>query len=110
MIEETILDYLNDKLDVPVETERPINEPISYVLIEKTGSGKKNHINNATIALKSYADSLYKAAVLNEKVKEAMEDIINECDISKSELNSDYPFTDVTSKRYRYQAVFDLVY
>lgn len=110
MIEIILLNYLNDKLSVPVYPERPENEPDSYVLIEKTGSGKKDHINRATIALKSYAESLYKAAELNEIVKKAMEEIIEECDISKSELNSDYPFTDVTSKRYRYQAVFDLYY
>ena len=110
MIEKIILDYLTSNLNVPVFPERPEHEPERYVLIEKTGSGKKDHINRATIALKTYAESMYEAANLNEIVKEKMEDIINECDISKSELNSDYPFTDVTSKRYRYQAVFDLVY
>ena len=30
--------------------------------------------------------------------------------VSASRLNSDYNFTDTTTKRYRYQAVYDLVY
>ena len=31
-------------------------------------------------------------------------------DVIKVSLNSDYNFTDITTKRYRYQAVFDISY
>lgn len=31
-------------------------------------------------------------------------------DISKAKLNSDYNYTDTTTKSYRYQAVYDLVF
>ena len=74
MIEKMILDYLTSNLSVPVFPERPENEPERYVLIEKTGSGKKDQINRATIALKTYAESMYEASCLNEIVKEKMED------------------------------------
>ena len=47
---------------------------------------------------------------LNELVKEAMDDIVVLDEISRSALNSDYNFTDVTTKRHRYQAVYDLVF
>ena len=43
-------------------------------------------------------------------MKAAMEKIIELDDISKCELNSDYNYTDTNRKKYRYQAVFDIVY
>lgn len=110
MIEQIILNYLKKCLSVPVYMEIPTNEPNEYVLIEKTGSSTENYINSATFALQSYANSMYSAAKLNEKVKTAMDGIIFTTDISKSKLNSDYNFTDTTTKKYRYQAVYDLFY
>lgn len=110
MIEKIILDYLTEKLDVPVFVEIPNNPPDAFVLVEKTGSGRTNKINSATVAVQSYGASMYSAALLNEAVKNAMEEIVIVSDVSKSSLNSDYNFTDTTSKKYRYQAVFDLVH
>lgn len=110
MIEKIILDYLSSKLDVPVFVEIPNNPPASFVLVEKTGSSRTNKINSATVAVQSYGETMYTAALLNEAVKNAMEEIIIVSDVSKSSLNSDYNFTDTTSKKYRYQAVFDLVH
>lgn len=109
MIELIVLDYLKNALDVPVVMEEPADAE-EFVLISKTGSGEENFIKNATFAVQSWAKSLYDAAVLNEKVIEAMAEIIELNEISKSSLNSDYEFTDTTTKHYRYQAVFDLVY
>lgn len=110
MIEKIVLNYLKDVLDVSVFMEKPEKEPNKYVLIEKTGSSTENYINSATFALQSYADSLYSVAELNEKVKEAMDNINALDSVFKSELNSDYNFTDITKKTYRYQAVYDLFY
>lgn len=110
MIEKIVLDYLNKTLDVPAYMEMPEKQPKEFVLIEKTGSATEDFINSATIALQSYAESLLQAAVLNEKVKAAMDNIIVLDDISRSKRNSDYNFTDTTKKKYRYQAVYDLVY
>ena len=110
MVEKTIFDYLSGVLDVPVYMERPPEEPKSYVLIEKTGSSAGNYIESATLAVQSYAASMYDAAVLNERVKAAMEGSIERPDISRCDCNSDYNYTDTTKKKYRYQAVFDIVY
>ena len=110
MIEKIVLDYLKEVLNVPVYMEKPQEMPTQFVLIEKTGSSEENFILSATIALQSYAESLYLAAELNEKVKKAMNDIIVLNTVSKSKLNTDYNFTDTAKKLYRYQAVYDLVY
>lgn len=110
MIETIVSDYLNDQLSVPAFMEMPKEKPKRFVLVEKTGSSSENFINSATIAIKSHAESLYEAAALNEKVKEAMSNIITLNSVSSAKLNSDYNYTDTTKKQYRYQAVYDLFY
>ena len=110
MIETTVLDYLTGKLDVPVYMEEPEKPPQSYVVIEKTGSSKENYICSAMLALQSYGETLLQAAELNEQVKVAMDDIVELDLVSRAELNTDYNFTDTQTKRYRYQAVYDLVF
>lgn len=115
MIEKIVLDYLEEKLSVPVVLENITED--EYVVIEKTGSGIDTYINNATLTIQSYSTSMYKAALLNDKVKEAMQGdgvttygIIELNEICDCSLNSDYNFTDTTTKKYRYQAVFDITY
>ncbi len=108
MIEKRIRDHLLTKLAVEVYLEYPETPPSKFVLFEKTGSSKQNHLESATFAFQSYALSLYEAAELNELVKAAVESLIETQDISKAKLNTDYNFTDTTTKEYRYQAVFDI--
>lgn len=112
MIEKTIMDYLNEHLEVPVWLELPEGEetPESYVLLEKTGSGRKDHISTATFAVQSYGKRMIDAARLNEQVKAAMDSLVTLNEVSRSALNSDYNFTDTQKKQYRYQAVYDIVH
>lgn len=110
MVEKIVKDYLKSSLGIPVRLEEEDDLGNEYVLIEKTGSSTGNHIASATLAVQSFSTSLYGAATLNERVKAAMEKIIELDDISKCELNSDYNYTDTNRKKYRYQAVFDIVY
>ena len=112
MIEKTILDYLSDCLpDVPVYMEVPADRPAFFVVIEKTGSSRINHIDSATIAVQSYGATLYDAAALNERIKTAMlYGAVTLDSISRVSLNSDYNYTDTASKHYRYQAVFDVTF
>ena len=114
MIEKIVLDYLTSALSVPVYMQEPVNprpdEANTFVVIEKTGSDKENRISSATIAIQSYAPTLYEAACLNEEVKEAMENIITLDSVTDSKLDSDYVFIKVSTKQPRYQAVFDLTH
>ncbi|MCR5584560.1 MAG: hypothetical protein K6F63_03885 [Lachnospiraceae bacterium] len=112
MIEKIILDYLNTKLSqtqIKAYMELPEGEdPVTCVVIEKTGSSENNYLRSATLAIQSYGTSLYEAASLNEMVKTFMEEAVSLSDVSKCKLNTDYVFNDVTRKRYRYQAVFEI--
>lgn len=109
MIEKIVLDYLSEKLSCPVVMERD-GETAPFVLLSKTGGSRENRINSASIAVQSYGETLYKTAELNEIVKELMEDMPELDLVSRCSLNSDYNFTDPTTKEYRYQALYDITY
>ena len=109
MIEKTIYDYLTRETETAVFMEYPENPPARFIVVTKTGGGG-DLLRAATVAVQSYAATLFDAAQLNEDVKRLMFDAVSVPNISKVELNSDYEFTDTEKKRYRYQAVYDLVY
>ena len=108
MIEIVIKQFLDKNLATPSFLEKPAKPPKRYVLFEKTSGGEKDQISSSTFAFQSYAESMYEAAKLNEELKRAVKDLIIENDISRIKLNSDYNFTDTTTKEHRYQAVFDI--
>lgn len=108
MIEVTILNHLKTKLSVPVRLEKPEPAPDEYVLFEKIGSDRINHLLASTFAFQSYSDSMYGAAALNELVKQAVDSLIELNEVASVTLNADYNFTDTTTKQYRYQAVYDI--
>lgn len=110
MIEAIVRDFLAKKLSVSVFMEEPEEIPERYIILEKVGGGKSNGLKTATLAIQSYGKSLEDAAMLNEDVKESLEDIENQNPVSSAELNSDYNFTDTETKRYRYQAIYDFIY
>ena len=108
MVEIIIKNYLDSKLEEQVFLEKPSPGYGIYVVFEKVGSSKNNHLSSATFAFQSYANSLYRASELNERVKQAVESMIELDEIRGIKLNSDYNYTDTTTKEYRYQAVFDI--
>ena len=110
MIEIVIKKFLDENLKVPSFFEHTKNMPESFVIIEKTGSGGSDYVHSATFAFQSYAPSLQKAAELNEIVKKAVEQLVTVNEVSGVHHNSDYNFTDTETKKYRYQAVYDINY
>lgn len=110
MIELLVLNYLKGE-GFQAFMEMPKNTPsFPFVLIEKTGSSKYNRIETSTLVIQSYGQTLYDAALLNEQIKNAMEDAVTVDEITQVSLNSDYNFTDTKTKRYRYQSVFDITH
>lgn len=112
MIEELLYEYLNDVLDVPVYTEMPSGDvPSEFVMFERTGGSVENMLKSAVVAIQSHAETLYAAAALNETVKTAMDELVYSVDdVSACRLNTDYNYTDGTTRDYRYQAVYQLFY
>lgn len=112
MIEATIIDYLSQKTAAgnDVYAEVPKVQPSTYIVIEKTGSSVDERIMTSTIAIRSIAPTMLEAISLNEEVKAVMEEMLELDEICAVRLNSDYNFTDSTSKQYRYQAVFQVTH
>lgn len=111
IIEEIIIAYLSDRMNVMAYAEEPDSDETGYVVIEKTGSSAdENMLHTAMVAIKSYGKELIDAMTLNDAVKEAMQDITSLPGITDVSLNSDYNFTDTQKKKYRYQAVFNITH
>ena len=110
MIETTVLDYLRDRLGVPVTMEVQEGASGTFVVLEKTGSSRQNYIRRATLAVQSYAPTLLLAAQLDDRVIEAMLALPKLDRVAACRLERDYNFTDTETKKYRYQAVFAVTY
>lgn len=111
MIELIVKSYLEDVLPgIPIFMTEPEEPPVCYIKIEKTGSGVRNWIRTATVAIQSYGSSMQEAATLSDRVVTAMLQSPSRDEISRCELNSEYNFTDPKTRRFRYQAVFNLTY
>lgn len=109
MIELTVYNYLKSVLTCPVCVER--REDIErYAYIEKTATNGKNRLYGCTIAVQSYGESFQEALELNEEVKQAMENIVELDEIAGCKLVTDYKFDDLTRKKHRYQALFDIAH
>lgn len=110
MVETVVLNYLENKLGVPIYMEHPEHNEGQYVIVERTSASMNNRIMRGTFAFQSYGNSLLDCALLNTRLVEAMISIVELDSVSSSKLNTFYNFTDTSKKLYRYQAVFDLVY
>lgn len=111
MIETTILTYLKSKLDVPVLMEVPTSDPMPdrFVTIEKVGSTRKDHVVCDSIAFQSHSlTRLYDAAMLDEAVRQAVDEMPAETSVGSVYLASNYNHTDMRTKRYRYQCVYEI--
>ena len=118
MIEKIVLEYLSERMSVPVLMELPevpsesfSSMPERFLVLEKVGGNEADHIDDASIAIQSYSlNSLYGAAQLDEEMREAMRGIVEVPEISGIRLASNYNHTDTRTKRYRYQSVFEIFY
>lgn len=115
-IEMIVLDYLRTEMSIPAYLEVPetVENPdftfTPFLIVQKTGSDQTGHLMKSTVAVQSYAGTLYAAMALNYEVIEQMLQITELDEVTRVEVNSDYEFTDEETKRPRYQAVFDLTH
>jgi len=109
-IETRVIGYLTGELSVPVSGDIPHPMPPKFVTVEKTGGGMANRLPHATIAVQSWAETRDEADSLNEQTKAAMLGLVSLDSVSRCALDADYNYTDEETRRYRYQAVFDVAY
>lgn len=110
MIELTVLNHLEQKLQVPVYLEFPSELSERFVVLRKADSGREDLLDSAMFVAESYAESLLETAKLNELVKSALDSLVELDVICSSKRAGDYPFPDTKNKRYRYQAVQNITH
>ncbi len=113
MIIDVLTDYLNNAdLDAPVYTEIPkAGIPDEYYVIEQTGSPQDNQIDKSTIAIRSYAQSMSRAADLAYEMDNIMMNSLKELAyVSGVRRNTIANFTDLSTKQYRYQGVYVVIH
>lgn len=112
MILALLIQYLTTGLDDPniyVGIEAP-SQTTNYVLIDQTGSDTTNHITTTTVAIQSYGASLLDALTLSDTVKGLMLNFVAEDEVAAVRLETDYNFTNTTTKQYRWQAVYQITH
>lgn len=110
MIIRDIIDCLSAHLSCYVGVQAPA-QTTGYVLIDKTGSDTRNHITTSTIAVQCYGETLLDAIQLWERVDPIMQgELIKSDKIASVRLETDYNFTDISTKQYRWQAIYDITH
>ena len=91
--------------------EPPAPRPERYYRTARLGRSGENHISRARLAVQSYAPSLAGAMALNREAYNVMNDLLlGDPAVSRVSLVSDYDFTDTATKRYRWQAIYEITY
>lgn len=109
-ITQFTVEHLTGCLPYSVSGEIPANPPAAYVVVEKKGSGIKDHIAESTICLSCYADTLAHAEDLSQEVQTAMESMIYLPEISALEFGGDYNATDTTKKQYCFDVIYHITH
>lgn len=110
MIEQIVLEYLQDTLDMEeVYCEIPREYPDMFIVLRVVGRGLENQINEATIEISSYAPSKYEAAALDEQVRNVM-NAINSLDSISGRFGGGNDNPDTTIKYPRYRCYYNLYY
>lgn len=111
MIETTIIEFLREGGLAAFGEEPRETTPLPYFVVERTAGGEDTHLREATVAIRSYGASMAEAARASSDVLiPRMRRLAELPAVTRCTLNSDYNFTDTATKRYRYQAVFEITY
>ena len=110
MIDIIVKEHLESRLDAPVYFEFPQNAPKTFLVVKRETNPRENMLDSAMLVVDSYGPTNLAAAMLNESVKRALDDLVHLPSISASRRGGDYPAFDTTHKRYRYQAVQNITF
>lgn len=110
LIEVTVKNHVAGLIDCDVYMEYPEKPPEYFVILDRTDGSREEQLNVGLFLAQSYGPSKLAAAMLNEKVKEAMDSLIELPRVAECEMSNDYPFPDTLHKKHRYQAVYEIVY
>lgn len=109
IIEPIILDYLKNELDIDaVFFEIPSPIPETFVTIELINRSKTDHIESVTLEFMSYAPTMFEAATLDEKVRDAMDCAVILDEVMSSKCGGGNNSTNTAIKKYCYRSYYNL--
>lgn len=110
MIEERIKGYLDTALEgIPVYLETPKNMPDKFVVFQIIDGGITDLIDAVTLEFRSFANTKYDAALVDEALRNAMTALHNGSDIT-CKLGGRNDDQDSILKKYRYRCFYNLYY
>ena len=109
-IEEFVIGYLGDVLNVNVSGSVPHPMPDRFVTVELTASSMNNLIPSARLSIECWGTSRADSAVLYQDVAAAMLAMTSDPDISRVEIETGYNNADLDTDRPRYDSTFNVVY
>ena len=112
LIEETVkahLDTVFENTGVGVYLETPEVLPDKFIVFQLIDRGIENRINEVTLDFRSYAQSKYDAAMLDDTLRGAMDALNDGTDIT-CHLGGGNDDTDSVLKKYRYRCYYNLYY
>ena len=111
MIEVILKNFIDNNFDYPAYMEIPNGAPDIFFIIEKVGGSREDHIDSATVAVQTYAPSMYQAAKISNDMIDDILNHLTDCpEVTSVTLNSSYNYPNTSTKRYRYQALFEIYY
>lgn len=109
MIEAKVISYLCE-CGFDAFAEEPAKKPKEYVVVRMVDASRTNHIDACSIYLECVSDSMLNAAKYCNDVKNKMYDFVSVDGISSCRLSGSGKNIDTQQKKYRYEAVFNIVY
>lgn len=109
----TIEEYLIRKLSeevAPAYAEKPEDATGEYLVVDLISNSVRNCLGEATIAVRSYADSLAEASDLNLLVRSYMDSFWTDPKVSRCKVSTEYPLNSIAMMQYRYQCIYDITH
>lgn len=110
-IEQIVIDYLTEHIDVPVYAEVPNPRPPSFVTVERTGGPHKSiGLDQPLVAVQAWAKTRVEASELAYEVDAVLFSLQDEdLRVTYVDRNSFYNYPDEETNTNRYQLVYDMM-
>ena len=106
-IESIVIEYLANKLEVPVYKDVPKDRPNTFVTVENTGGFVDNSIETANVAIQNWSDTEYNASELSILVAETLAQA--PYFVSKIlHVNNNLPYSYSDGSGHRYQFISEI--
>ena len=108
----TIDEYIIKKVEhiAPAYAEKPENAEGEYLVVDLISVSSQNYLNSATVAIRSYADSMADASDLNAAVMSYMNDFWTDPKIARCKIDTSYQINNPSVAQYKWQCIYNITH